>query len=95
MDPNTKSFEKCMMFIFTFTDYDICCIGYEIYTEFMNNKATTYPTTTKLKNYNMAGVLEAFSIAFSCQPSRVLFTLTFVIISCFICHSVANINICK
>ena len=39
----------------------------------LNNKATIYPTTTKLKNYNMASVLEAFSIASSCQPSRSTF----------------------
>ena len=73
MDPNAKSFEKYMMFIFTFTDYDICCIVYEMCAQFMNNKTTTYPTITELKNYNMASVLEAFLIASSCQPSRSTF----------------------
>ena len=61
------------MFIFTFTDYDIYCIVCEMCAQFMNNKTTTYPTTTELKNYNTASVLEAFSIASSCQPSRSTF----------------------
>lgn len=46
-------------------------------TQFMNNRATTYPTTTELKNYNMASVLEAFSIASSCQLARSTFYLDF------------------
>ena len=27
-----------LMFIFTFTDYDMCCIVYEMCAQFMNNK---------------------------------------------------------
>lgn len=53
LSSKAKSFEKNMVFIFTYTNFDIHYVAkkvYTLYAQFIKNKAITYLSTTQLKN---------------------------------------------
>lgn len=53
LSSKAKSVEKNMVFIFTYTNFDIHYVAkkvYTLYAQFIKNKAITYLSTTQLKN---------------------------------------------